>query len=58
MIVVFTDHTHLIFNSMPAGGNTLRVSNSLDSDHAQHYVGPGLGPNCLQRLSAVGKELS
>ena len=30
----------------------LRVSNSLDSDQAGHFVGPDLGPNCLQRLSA------
>ena len=28
------------------------VSNSLDPDQAQHFVGPDLGPNCLQRLSA------
>ena len=27
-------------------------SNSLDPDQARHYVGPDLGPNCLQRLSA------
>ena len=26
--------------------------NSLDPDQAQHFVGPDLGPNCLQRLSA------
>ena len=29
------------------------VSNSLDPDQAQHFVGPDLGLNCLQRLSAV-----
>ena len=28
------------------------VSQSLDPDQAQHFVGPDLGPNCLQRLSA------
>ena len=28
------------------------MSNSLDPDQAQHFVGPDLGPNCLQRLSA------
>ena len=33
-------------------GNTIRVSNSLDPDQAPHFVGPGLGPNCLQSLSA------
>ena len=40
--------------------NTIRVSKSLDPDQAQHFVGPDLGPNCLQRLSAdiAGKELN
>ena len=28
------------------------MSYSSDSDQARHYVGPDLGPNCLQRLSA------
>ena len=28
------------------------VSNSLDPDQARHFVGPDLGPNCLQMLSA------
>ena len=28
------------------------MSNSLDPDQARHSVGPDLGPNCLQRLSA------
>ena len=39
--------------------NTIRVSISLDPDQARHFVGPDLGPNCLQRLSAdkAGKEL-
>ena len=32
--------------------------NSLDSDQAQHFFGPDLGPNCLQRLSADDKKLS
>ena len=40
--------------------NTIRVSNSLDPDQARHFVGPDLGPNCLQWLSAdiAGKELN
>ena len=45
--------------------NTIRVSNSLDPAEARSFVGPDLGPNCLQRLSAdntntslVGKELT
>ena len=28
------------------------MSNSLDPDQAQHFVGPDLGPNCLQTLAA------
>ena len=36
--------------------NTIRVSNSLDSDQARHFVGPDLGPDCLQRLSADNKS--
>ena len=29
------------------------MSNSLDPDQARHYVGPDLGPYCLQTLSAI-----
>ena len=29
----------------------MKMSNSLDPDQAQRFVGPDLGPNCLQRLS-------
>ena len=32
--------------------NTIRVSNSLDPDQTRRFVGPNLGPNCLQMLSA------
>ena len=32
------------------------MSNSLDPDQARHFVGPDLGPNCLQRLSADDKK--
>ena len=32
--------------------NTIRVSNSLDPDQARRFVGPDLGPNCLQKLPA------
>ena len=28
------------------------MSNSFDPGQARHFVGPDLGPNCLQRLSA------
>ena len=36
--------------------NTIRVSNGLDPDQDRHSVGPDLGPNCLQRLSADDKS--
>ena len=32
------------------------MSSSLDPDQALHYVGPDLGLNCLQRLSADDKK--
>ena len=40
--------------------NNIPMSNSLNPDQAQHFVGPDLGPNCLQSLSAdiAGKELN
>ena len=34
--------------------NTIRLSNSLDPDQAQQNVGPYLGSNCFQMLSADG----
>ena len=37
--------------------NTIRLANSLDRDQNGHSVGPDLGPNCLQRLSADDKSL-
>ena len=38
--------------------NTIRVSNCLDPDQDRHSVGPDLGPNCLQRLSADMSSLA
>ena len=34
--------------------NTIRMSNSLDSDQDRRFVGPDLVPSCLQRLSVDG----
>ena len=36
--------------------NTIRVANSLDQDQVPHSIGPDLGLNCLQRVSADGKS--
>ena len=36
----------------------IRVSNGLDPDQDRRYVGPDLGPNCLQRLSADDRTLA
>ena len=52
--VDFSEFT-FFFNSLR---NTIRVSNGLDPDQDQHYVGPDLGPNCLSRLSADDKSLA
>ena len=49
----FTHYYCAIFYSLDAGFfHTIWVSNSLDPDQARHFVGPDLGPNCLQGLSA------
>ena len=37
--------------------NTIKVSNSLDSDQAGRFVIPGLGPNCLQKATLGDKKL-
>ena len=34
--------------------NTTRASKSLDPDQVRQNIGPDLGPNCLQMLSADG----
>ena len=46
-------------NSKNSFKNTFRASNGLDPDQDRQSVGPDLGPNCLQRLSAddTAKEL-
>ena len=38
--------------------NTIRVPNSLDPDQVRRFVGPDLGLNCLQRLSADDKIIT
>ena len=32
------------------------MSNGLDQDHTQHFVGPDRDPKCLQMLSADNKS--
>ena len=43
------------FFSKKSFRNTIRVSNNLVPDEARRFVGPDLGPNCLQRLSTDEK---
>ena len=57
----FTCHLRLFFkinffSKLSREHNTVRVSNSLDPEQDRHSVGPDLGPNCLQRLSADDKS--
>ena len=42
----------IFFFSKSSFSKILSVSNSLDPNHARRFVGPDLGTNCLQRLSA------
>ena len=44
-------HQLIFFKSTFSKNSFITVSNSLDPNQAQHFVGPDLGPNCLQRLS-------
>ena len=45
----------LIFFKIKFFKNIIRVPNNLDPDQDRRSVGPDLGPNCLQRLSADNK---
>ena len=54
--IAFTIPSHFIIVPYAGFFITIRVSNSLDPDQARHFVGPDLGPNCLQRLSADDKS--
>ena len=47
-----------LFQKKKSLRNTIRVSNSLDPDQDRRFVGPGLDPNCLQRLSADNKSFN
>ena len=48
-LLIFFSKSSFLKNSLR---NTIKVTDSLDQDHARCFVGPDLGPNCLQRLSA------
>ena len=48
---------YILFLSADIFSETIRVSNSLDPDQARHFVGPELGPNCLQRISSDDTSL-
>ena len=52
MLFLFADFFSKSSFSKNSFRNTIRVSNSLDPDQARNFVGPDLGPSCLQRLSA------
>ena len=50
--ILSSDIFYKIIFSNNSCRNNIIVSNSLDPDQAQQFIGPDLGPNCLQRLSA------
>ena len=37
-------------------GTLIECQTVLDTDQERHFVGPNLGPNCLQKLSTDGKS--
>ena len=49
-LLIFSNFLKKYFRS------TTRLSNSLDQCQALHFVWPGLGPNCLQKLSADNRS--
>ena len=51
-----TDFFSKLTFSKKNSSNTIRVPNGLDTDQDGSSVGPDLGPNYLQRLSAVDKK--
>ena len=55
-VLVCADFFSKLTYSKKSFRNTIRGSNSLDPDRDRHSVGPDLGPNCLQRLSADDKN--
>ena len=56
MLLLMSADCFSFFSSKNSFWNSIRVSNSLDPDQYQHFVGPGLSPNSLQRLSADDKS--
>ena len=49
---MFLKNKNIIFKIRISKVTDYAALNILDPDQAQHFVGPDLGPNCLQRLSA------
>ena len=52
------DFFKINFFSKNSFNNSISMPNGLDPDQGLHSDGPGLGPNCLQRLSADDKSRS
>ena len=52
LLIFFSKST---FSKKKSFMNTIRVSNSVDPDQARRFVGPDLGPNCLQNI--IGRLL-
>ena len=48
-ILIFFSKSIFLKNSFKI---IIKASNNLDPDQTKHFVGPDLGPNCLQRILA------
>ena len=56
MLFLSSEFSKIKMFSNIAFRNTIRVSNSLAPDQDLQNVGPDLGPNCMQSLSADDKN--
>ena len=55
--MLFADNiSKLTFSKKKKNRNMIRVSNGFNPDQDHQNVGPDLGPNCLQSLSAADKS--
>ena len=57
LLLFFTLYYYAILYSLDAGFfNTMRVSNSLDPDHARHFFGPDMGQTVCKGYQQTTKS--
>ena len=58
LLMSSADFFKLTFFKTISFRNVINVANSLDQDQARHFVGPDLGPSCLEKFSADDNKKS